>query len=36
MSDRYVDRKALMKKSRIMKDENGVLIAKAITCADID
>ena len=36
MSDRYVDRKALMRKSRVMKDEDGVLIAKCITCADID
>ena len=36
MSDKYVDRKALMRKSRVMKDEDGVLIAKCITCADID
>jgi len=36
MNDVYVSRKALMRKSRVMKDEEGVLIAKCITCADID
>lgn len=36
MNEKFVNRKALMKKSRIMRDEDGTLIAKAITCSDID